>query len=117
MKIDQELKLALAKLLPDQIEVFPLDEGEPWFLWTKGKQEIRDTEWDNIVRQVEQKMTGKTILAYARALMVETGSTPSLFHASAELVCGVACFNFACASWQTRARAIAKVHESNEKFC
>lgn len=95
---DQSLKLALAKMLPEQTRVGPVVEGV--FYWTINgfaSSNVKDTEMLHVCWLVEQEMSDKDHSIFQACIMVKfediAGNRKNIFSPS----------------WQSRAIALAKV--------
>lgn len=126
---DQQLQLALAKMLPTKLllikrgEFSPLQEGiqlsksYDWIFFIDQNREICDTEWLHVCWLVEQRLSVYTgehgqeysqCDNYAKELMKLCGTwkSPDWNWGS---VCDADLFKAANATWQQRAIALAKV--------
>ena len=91
---EQDLKLALAKMLPEKIVLYhnPQFPELATIRWMKDGRELQETEWLHVCWLVEETMVGSD--SWGRYL-VEMATTPwnELIHAT----------------WQQRAAALIKV--------
>lgn len=105
---DIELKLALAKKLPEliHISVIPYKENyEPWthFYWKQPIEgaQITPREWDWVVREVEKQITAIEFLKFWSALCRVVWGTPISMESNTRLVRE--------ATWQQRAQALKEI--------
>ena len=98
---DQELKLALAKMLPEKVHVVEfLDEKEPYhrFYWfnktVTGGTEIQDTEMLHVCHLIEKDLNNHAWWSFVAYLSDICGAGFSL---------GIS------ATWQQRAEALIKI--------
>lgn len=60
---DPKLELAMARLLPDVIEINN-HLSYPRFYWLGGYVRLREPEWDRVMRMVEQTLTYEQKIEY-----------------------------------------------------
>lgn len=101
---DLELKLGLAKLLPDKIDT-SFDGTPRWLIAPSSSAPpriIKDTEWLHICRLLEQSLDGTNAASDYVILLkhVIAPNPPRGF---------VGDFRFVNASWQQRATALLKI--------
>jgi hypothetical protein len=96
------LKLAVAVLLPEQIEY---DDQFDRYHWLEGNKtvwpEIRETEWLYIVSLVEALLSEDEQRKYASEFMLLRGSSPSSR--------GTSAFQYMTATFNQRATALVRV--------
>lgn len=94
MKTEEQLKKAMAEMLPERIRIRGRDEKI--LTWNEGRQSrfaVDDTELLSICREIELGLGYAEIIAYMGQL-----SQPGRF-----------AFQFVTLSWQQRAEALAAV--------
>lgn len=101
MKTDTELKLALAKLLPEKIVVVSATDEGGYFRWKSAAANphvnfIEETEWLHICWLIEQTF-GESYMDYIQHLVKLVLPIQGAYYKALN------------ASWQQRAEAILKV--------
>lgn len=110
---DLELQLWLAARLPEQLQVFQTADKSVWWIYPYGTGPVKDTEWDYIVRRIEQGLSDycgengehdSQREQFALALLRQVATWPDNFHWGSQ--CDADFYKVANASWQQRARAL-----------
>lgn len=111
-KTDQELKLALAKMLPEKISCEQVSlGGVKWFVFVWGDYSpILETEWLHVCWLLEHGLRYKgnqfQWLDYTKELFSLTWArTPR----SDDCICDSTAWDVICQSWQCRALALCRV--------
>ena len=110
MPTNQQLKLALARMLPEKIQIFkPLDQRPAFFAWYDEEGDtsnyINDTEWLHVCWLVEQTLDKTQQLHYIERLvwMLDPNDAwPEVLTVSKG-------WFFLNATWQQRAEALCRV--------
>lgn len=115
---DQELQLALAKMLPDKIEIVNQGHGldpQVCFFWRDGQgRQIVDESWLHACWLVEKTLSSwEEISLYRDALCIASGRNPNYWMYGEPKIFPAADFvPVCCSSWQQRAEALCKVKDA-----
>lgn len=106
--LDQKLKLALAQLLPNAIEIHDYTSGisHPCFMWSPSRLiehgQIKDTEWLHVCNIIEYGMTPDEYCEFDTELWVAEHERTDTSGGNEQ---------YASSSWQQRAQVILRVKE------
>ena len=114
---DHELKLALAKELPELIGIRRFDCWPTEFHWIKQEIQVTEREWLWIVAECEKKLDELQDTQYQDALLILTypnTNTPEPYSVES-LTVGCLCLRVMITdTWQQRAEAYFKIKYDNK---